>query len=242
MKLTDEALKNIMGWIKELGNTQKAFSIHTGISQSDVCKILTNNEISKNNLLKICNKFQVSERIFLNSVLHNEKIDIFKIFDEKYFAYFFNNKNKIDVAELSIIENSIEFTIKLEAVPSKKMIGKIYIDNNFLCFNLSSFGINEKYHSFVMMPYPHIVPPKKYFGGTGIFLEPSKSSRIPCAKKIIISNSKFLLENEEHNDYIFLVEQLKLKENTNFLEVSLDSDLYVFEHIKDKLYLGKDNI
>lgn len=253
MELTSLALENLKALIEKAGGRQ-AFVDIIGYSESYLSTIIKNKNMPRPFFDSIKEKFDYSEDQFFKTLIRDNS-DILNAFQGKYYAYFLAStyKHYIDVADILIYKDNITFIIR-SSNKSKELIGKIYVHNNSINFNLELSNGDEIYHTFIMMLNPHVISTSEYIGGLGFLLE--QSDNLPCVKKIIISKKEFLIDNLNDEAFIYLFEKLQLKndidvlslspehmtvkqreeiENIKFFNLPLQDEKSVFKYIKSKI-------
>ena len=239
ISLNNAALKNIQDIVKEKGGTIK-FAELLDVAKVTVDRILSNAEISSDNMAKLCEILEIVESDLQTPdfFIKHEPMDIF---EPCYSAYSLtyntaSERTLIDKAELKIDQDrGVDFAKILNGKRSKERIGKIHFDDNLISIDLVSKS-KVKYHSYIMLLNPKVIFPYKYIGGLGLFLEPTLGEKIPSAKKIILYKDELKeLRKEDGIDRLFLIKNLKMSAINDFFSISLDEELYVREFLKNRL-------
>jgi hypothetical protein len=235
-ELTPYALRNLAHLISKSGS-QQSFAEEINVSPTTITRIFDENEISPKTISNICSVHRISEDEFFKTNLYQEQ-DITKIFDKRYYAYFYalEDLELIDRANIDIKEDSIDFTIVLEnSGREKKFTGELNIDDNFFCFNFTSLNLNKKIHGYIMMPRPNIGSDQKYYGGLGFICLPIYRDVYPRVGKVFLTNTRLKLTSIDDPDFKFLMDKLKM-DNKNLFTISLDEDLVAGRYITEKIH------
>ena len=232
MKSTDICAQNIEYLIMKSGG-QEQFAEALEVDTSTVTRNKHPDNISQNFLDRIEKYFGYDKEDMFTKPLK----DIDKEIRGEYYAYFFTNNIDsegdilIDTAIIKIDKNKVDFTITLNAVPSKKLTGKVSVFNNLIYFNLGGVYEDTPIKLFLTLPYYRIS--RAYIGGLGYIMLPSEGATLPCVQKVVLSNVPFTLNTNTEGDYQFLCEKLILNNNSHYQKITFDEDRAVYRHISE---------
>lgn len=226
--LNETMRKNIIK-MKEHEGGNVRFAHKIGISTGKASQ-LTNGDttITSTMISLICENYGISETDFFKKSWKPVRTD--DILHNKYYGYFFTTwaktKPKIDIAEISIKDEKIEFVINKK----KKLGGIISVGDNFICGEMQ-----YNYPSYFIMPRdPNIKYPKKYYGGLGLLILPTESELLPVVQRILLSCVPLCIE-DKHEDNEFARKCLHLNHDDYKAKVEVFDDKEVFYYLRGKL-------
>jgi Predicted transcription factor, homolog of eukaryotic MBF1 len=199
----------------QLELTQKNLARKIGLSEDLLSKYKSGEAFpSIETLIYISKIYNISMDKLIGTPLSSEDIEKlennqaieFKIFEEKYYVYFFvtniAKEGTIHEGVLEVHNSNVVFRILSNGDIVKAFTGTYTIFDKLIYFNLQN---SEEGIAFISMIKPN-VNKNKYVGGLAMLMLPSDANSKPCTQKILFS--KIRINRELHYG--------KLKELLNF--------------------------